>query len=137
MQYTEKVGRKASTLDILADLYLIMRFNVQNHKQNVLQMHFPCMPLHMLILNAGVFALPYTLSEDGYEETFQTNHLSHFYLSQLLEPALLASTPARVVIVTSESHRLEATVMSISEFRRLGKHCFNIDHLKASQIEFV
>ncbi|XP_014210952.1 WW domain-containing oxidoreductase [Copidosoma floridanum] len=61
--------------------------------------------LNILILNAGVFALPYTLTEDGYETTFQVNHLSQFYLTLLLENPLKSCGNARVVILSSESHR--------------------------------
>lgn len=61
--------------------------------------------LHMLILNAGVFAIPHSLTEDGFERTFQVNHLGHFYLTMLLEPLLVVSSPSRVVVVASESHR--------------------------------
>jgi WW domain-containing oxidoreductase len=56
-------------------------------------------------LNAGVFGLPFTLSEDGYEAIFQSNYLGHFYLTQLLSPVLKASAPSRVIALTSESHR--------------------------------
>ncbi|KAB0791400.1 hypothetical protein PPYR_03200 [Photinus pyralis] len=59
--------------------------------------------LDMLILNAGVFGLPYTKTIDGYETTFQVNHLAHFHLANLLLPLLV--TGSRVVIVSSESHR--------------------------------
>lgn len=59
----------------------------------------------MLILNAGIFAAPHEMTEDGVERTFQVNHLSHFYMVQLLEKRLLTSAPSRVVIVSSESHR--------------------------------
>ncbi|KAI1285260.1 WW domain-containing oxidoreductase [Halotydeus destructor] len=65
-------------------------------------------PLHMLILNAGVFALPHELTENGIERTFQVNHLSHFYLTQLLEKKLIKSAPSRVVVVSSESHRFSS-----------------------------
>jgi WW domain-containing oxidoreductase len=61
--------------------------------------------LDILILNAGVFAVPYTLTKDGYEMTFQVNHLSQFYLTLLLEHSLRSCHNARVVIVSSESHR--------------------------------
>lgn len=61
--------------------------------------------LDILILNAGVFAVPYTLTEDGYEMIFQVNHLSQFYLTLLLEHPLRCCCNARVVIVSSESHR--------------------------------
>ena len=62
-------------------------------------------PLNILILNAGVFSMPYTLTEDGYESTFQSNHLGHFYLVKLLLDTLIKSAPARVISVSSESHR--------------------------------
>lgn len=57
----------------------------------------------MLILNAGVFGLSYSKTVDGYETTFQVNHLSQFYLTMLLHPLL--TDGSRVVIVSSESHR--------------------------------
>lgn len=57
----------------------------------------------MLILNAGVFGLPFSKTLDGFETTFQVNHLSHFYLTILLKPLL--GNGSRVVVVSSESHR--------------------------------
>ncbi|KAK7862990.1 hypothetical protein R5R35_014545 [Gryllus longicercus] len=70
--------------------------------------------LDMLVLNAGIFGLPFTLTPDGYETTFQVNHLSHFYLTLLLEPTLSAGS--RVVVVSSESHRFSnITGSSISQ----------------------
>lgn len=59
--------------------------------------------IDMLILNAGVFGLPYGKTIDGYERTFQINHLAQFYLTLLLRPLLV--TGSRVVILSSESHR--------------------------------
>ncbi|XP_075974265.1 WW domain-containing oxidoreductase [Anticarsia gemmatalis] len=59
--------------------------------------------LDFVILNAGVFGLPYTETEDNIETTFQVNHLSHMYLALLLEP--LCKKGSRVVFVSSESHR--------------------------------
>ncbi|XP_046672026.1 WW domain-containing oxidoreductase isoform X1 [Homalodisca vitripennis] len=61
--------------------------------------------IDMLILNAGVFALPHSLTEDGLETTFQVNHLSQFYLTLLLEDLLARASSSRVVFVSSESHR--------------------------------
>ncbi|XP_069112759.1 WW domain-containing oxidoreductase-like [Argopecten irradians] len=68
-------------------------------------------PLHLLILNAGVFGLPYTATEDGLESTFQVNHLAHFYLTKLLRDVLISSQPSRVIVLSSESHR--ATDLSV------------------------
>ena len=59
----------------------------------------------MLVCNAGTFALPWGLTKDGLETTFQVNHLGHFYLVQLLQDVLCRSSPARVIVVSSESHR--------------------------------
>lgn len=61
--------------------------------------------LHVLVCNAAAFALPWSLTKDGLETTFQVNHLGHFYLVQLLQDVLCHSAPARVVVVSSESHR--------------------------------
>ncbi|XP_055346837.1 WW domain-containing oxidoreductase-like isoform X2 [Paramacrobiotus metropolitanus] len=62
-------------------------------------------PLHGLILNAGVFGTPYQQTIDGYESMFQINVLSQLYLLILLKPLLTASSPSRVIFVSSESHR--------------------------------
>lgn len=64
--------------------------------------------LDILILNAGVFGLPYQLTKDGYETTFQVNHLSQFYLTLLLENIIQSSSNPRIVIVSSESHRFSS-----------------------------
>lgn len=64
---------------------------------------FICRKLDIIILNAGVFGLRYSVTEDNYESTFQVNHLSHLYLALLLEPLLDAGS--RVIFVSSESHR--------------------------------
>lgn len=74
--------------------------------------------LNMLILNAGVFAIPHSITEDGFERTFQVNHLAQFYLTMLLEPLLVASAPARVVVLSSESHRFSfLSAANLSEDR--------------------
>ncbi|KAJ1519882.1 hypothetical protein ONE63_004122 [Megalurothrips usitatus] len=61
--------------------------------------------LDMLILNAGVFSVPFSLTGDGFESAFQVNHLSQFYLTLLLKPQLLEGKTARVIVVSSENHR--------------------------------
>jgi len=60
--------------------------------------------LPLLINNAGVMALPYTRTADGFEMQFGTNHLGHFALTGLLMPAILAAPRARVVLVSSGLH---------------------------------
>lgn len=62
-------------------------------------------PLHLLINNAGVMALPErTLSAQGHEQQLATNHLGHARLTLGLHPALAAAHGARVVVVSSSAH---------------------------------
>jgi len=62
--------------------------------------------LRALVNNAGVMALPYRKTEDGFEMQFGTNHLGHFALTGLLLDTLLATPAARVVNVSSGAHRM-------------------------------
>ncbi|XP_046401445.1 retinol dehydrogenase 12-like isoform X2 [Ischnura elegans] len=62
--------------------------------------------LYALVNNAGVFYHPKTLTEDGYDITFQTNYLGPFYLTNLLLDTLIESAPSRIVNVASDGHRL-------------------------------
>jgi NAD(P)-dependent dehydrogenase (short-subunit alcohol dehydrogenase family) len=58
----------------------------------------------LLINNAGVMALPYGKTVDGFEMQFGTNHLGHFALTGLLVDRILATTGARVVTLSSLTH---------------------------------
>lgn len=60
--------------------------------------------LHILINNAGVMALPYRKTADGFEMQFGTNHLGHFALTGLLLAPLMRASGARVVMVSSGYH---------------------------------
>ncbi|MBV8775487.1 MAG: SDR family oxidoreductase [Deltaproteobacteria bacterium] len=60
--------------------------------------------LHVLCNNAGVMALPYRRTADGFEMQFGTNHLGHFALTGLLLEPLLRTDGARVVTVSSSAH---------------------------------
>jgi len=61
--------------------------------------------LDLLINNGGVMYPPYSLTKDGFELQFGTNHLGHFALTGLLLPVLLAQPGSRVVTVASNAHR--------------------------------
>ncbi|MHA3700822.1 SDR family NAD(P)-dependent oxidoreductase [Jatrophihabitans sp. YIM 134969] len=62
-------------------------------------------PLHVLVNNAGVMALPErTLTDAHVEQQFATNHLGHFRLAVGLHPWLRAAGGARVVSLTSTAH---------------------------------
>ncbi|MEW5316905.1 MAG: hypothetical protein WDW38_008245 [Sanguina aurantia] len=66
-------------------------------------------PLNILLQNGAVMACPFTLSADGHEMQFATNHLGHFLLTHLLLEHMLATAQssgvaARVVTVSSAAH---------------------------------
>src|ERR1700723_1268608 len=68
--------------------------------------HLQRQTLHVLCNNAGVMAIPYRQTADGFEMQFGTNHLGHFALTGLLLDRLLATDGARVVNVASGAHRM-------------------------------
>ncbi len=56
----------------------------------------------MLVNNAGIMAVPYAQTVDGFESQIGTNHLGHFALTNLLLPKITD----RVVTVSSMMHLL-------------------------------
>uniref|UniRef100_A0A453GY48 WW domain-containing oxidoreductase n=1 Tax=Aegilops tauschii subsp. strangulata TaxID=200361 RepID=A0A453GY48_AEGTS len=68
------------------------------------------LPLNILINNAGVMATPFSLSKDGIEMQFATNHVGHFLLTHLLLETMKktsheSNVEGRIVNVSSEGHR--------------------------------
>ena len=57
--------------------------------------------LNLLFNNAGVMAIPYRKTADGFEWQFGTNYLGHFALTGLLLPTLLATPKSRVITTSS------------------------------------
>jgi NAD(P)-dependent dehydrogenase (short-subunit alcohol dehydrogenase family) len=75
-------------------------------------------PLHILVNNAGVMALPkLTLTPAGYEMQFATNHLGHFALTTGLHRWLAAADGARVVAVSSIGHLFGPVVFDDLHYR--------------------
>ncbi len=61
--------------------------------------------LHVLYNNAGVMAIPYAKSVDGFEMQLASNHFGHFALTGLLLDTLLNTPKARVVNTSSILHK--------------------------------
>lgn len=61
--------------------------------------------LDVLVNNAGIMAVPYGLTVDGFERQIGTNHLGHFALTGLLLDRLITTPGARVVTISSIAHR--------------------------------
>ncbi|QGI58133.1 hypothetical protein CEK26_000261 [Fusarium fujikuroi] len=62
--------------------------------------------IDVVVNNAGVMAIPYTKSVDGYEMQFAICHLGHFLLTNLIMDKILASESPRVVNISSNGHSL-------------------------------
>ena len=74
-------------------------------------------PLHLLVNNAGVSALPsLQLSSEGWEMQFATNHLGHFALALGLHGALASAGNARIVSLSSVGHRRSPVIFDDINF---------------------
>ncbi|MET0887391.1 MAG: SDR family NAD(P)-dependent oxidoreductase [Mycetocola sp.] len=75
-------------------------------------------PLHLLINNAGVMAIPdRDTNNGGWEAQFATNFLGHFALAVGLRRALADADGARVVSVSSSAHLFSPVVFDDINFR--------------------
>ena len=91
-------GAKVDVMELdLSNLASVRGFSDAFHLQH--------QALDVLCNNAGVMAIPYRQTADGFEMQFGTNHLGHFALTGLLLDRLLATEGARVVNVASGAHR--------------------------------
>jgi NAD(P)-dependent dehydrogenase (short-subunit alcohol dehydrogenase family) len=61
--------------------------------------------IDVLINNAGAMFSSRRLTEDGLEYTFALNHMAYFVVTEGLRERLLASSPARIVNVSSAAHQ--------------------------------
>jgi NAD(P)-dependent dehydrogenase (short-subunit alcohol dehydrogenase family) len=75
-------------------------------------------PLHILVNNAGIMALPeLTRTAEGWEMQFATNFLGHFTLTVGLHDALAKARGARVVSLSSSGHLLCPVVFDDLHYR--------------------
>jgi NAD(P)-dependent dehydrogenase (short-subunit alcohol dehydrogenase family) len=99
-------GVQVATLD-LTDLESVHRFAMQWRG-----------PLHMLVNNAGVMALPdLQTTPQGWELQFATNFLGHFALVKALHESLKAAKGARIVSLSSSAQLLGPVVFDDLHFR--------------------
>ncbi|KAJ5766561.1 uncharacterized protein N7511_004177 [Penicillium nucicola] len=82
--------------------------------------------LDILVLNAGVMALPPGETEMGHEIQLGTNHTGHFHLTMLLLPTLLKTaeepgSDVRVVSLSSIGHNLAPAFDTILDQEKLKK----------------
>jgi NAD(P)-dependent dehydrogenase (short-subunit alcohol dehydrogenase family) len=74
--------------------------------------------IDVLINNAGLMAVPFARTADGFEMQLGTNHLGHFAFTDGVLPALLAAPSPRVVTLASIAHRQGRIVLDDLNFHR-------------------
>ncbi|MBW1810406.1 MAG: SDR family oxidoreductase [Deltaproteobacteria bacterium] len=74
-------------------------------------------PLDILVNNAGIVNRTRQETTDGVEMVFAVNYLAYFQLSLRLIERLLQSTPARIVNVASDAHRVVSLKLDDLELR--------------------
>jgi NAD(P)-dependent dehydrogenase (short-subunit alcohol dehydrogenase family) len=62
--------------------------------------------LHVLVCNAGLTLSTRSETAQGFEYLFGVNHLGHFHLVDRLRQRLVESAPSRVIVVSSDMHRI-------------------------------
>ncbi len=87
------------------DMLLADLSSLSEVRRLVTQFHEKYTALHVLVNNAGGFFLGHQETGDGLEMTFALNYFSPFLLTNLLLDSLKANVPARIVNVSSGSHK--------------------------------
>jgi NAD(P)-dependent dehydrogenase (short-subunit alcohol dehydrogenase family) len=113
----------------LADLKSIRRFADA--------VNAACPALHGLCNNAGVMAIPYRRTADGFEMQFGTNHLGHFALTGLLLERLMATPGGRVVNVSSNAHKFGAMRWDDLHWERGYRKWFAYSQSKLANLLFT
>ncbi|KUH97261.1 oxidoreductase [Mycobacterium sp. IS-3022] len=72
--------------------------------------------IDVLINNAGLMAIPFARTADGFEMQIGTNHFGHFAFTDGVLPALLATSEPRVVTLSSIAHRQGLIVLADLNF---------------------
>jgi NAD(P)-dependent dehydrogenase (short-subunit alcohol dehydrogenase family) len=82
--------------------------------------------LDVLINNAGIFSPKRTVTEDGFETTYQVNYLAHFQLTHLLLDELKKSEQGRVINLSSSVYGMGKfdldNLQSEKQFSTMGSY---------------
>src|SRR5881628_3159607 len=86
------------------DLLIADLSSLESVRKLAAESHKKYSKLHVLINNAGLFNQRRKVTTDGYENTFATNYLAPFLLTNLQLDLLKASAPSRIINVSSVGH---------------------------------
>ena len=113
LEQTGEVNNNVYTLPLdLCDLESVKKFPELLKSSNVLKGSNNY--IDVLMNNAGVMAVPdLQITKDGFEKTFQSNHLGHFALTGLLLP-YLNPEGSRIVNVSSMAYLIASKGLDMS-----------------------
>lgn len=81
--------------------------------------------IDVLVNNAGIMGVPYAVTVDGFESQFATNHLGPFLFTNLIMSKVLKAASPRIVMVSSDGHRLSPVRLDDYNFDVSFLHVFN------------
>ncbi|XP_064396434.1 dehydrogenase/reductase SDR family member on chromosome X-like [Halichondria panicea] len=100
--------KESSEKDLKVEFMRLDLGSIQSTKDFVRAFKEKNLPLHILINNAGILAVPFARTDDGHEMQYQVNHLCPFLITLELLPIVLetASTSGdcRILFVSSSAH---------------------------------
>ncbi len=121
------VGRKAEALEQQkAELQNINRAIIVDYFQadfnsladvDALAIYLSSKQVDILIHNAGAYAVPRKFSDVGFDNVFQINFLSPYYLTKKLLPTLEKAEDPKVVVVGSIAHTYDKFNAEDIDFR--------------------
>ncbi|MBC6989728.1 SDR family oxidoreductase [Hymenobacter sp. BT491] len=97
----QAIGPEAKLDILLCDLSLIA--NVRALADDIKSRYDK---VDILVNNAGIMPGQFTLTSEGHELSWATNHLAPFALTNLLLPLMLEAKQARIITVASDTYRL-------------------------------
>ncbi|KAM9330233.1 retinol dehydrogenase 11-like [Gastrophryne carolinensis] len=84
--------------------------------------------LDILVNNAGASGMPRSITSEGLENTFATNHLGPFLLTNLLVGLMKRSAPSRIVFLSSFMHGDGYVDTNHFYGKNLEKNKFNVSY---------
>jgi len=97
----QEIVRESNNQNVSVDLVDLARLNSVRSFADDLRQKFS--HLDVLVNNAGIYSSKRVVTADGFDATFEINHLAHFLLTNLLLDLMKASAPSRIVNVSSEA----------------------------------
>lgn len=95
--------------------------------------------LDVLVNNAGIMAVPFGKTKDGFEMHIGVNYLGHFALTGLLLPIIKQTPGARVIAVASEAEKYGniESLLADFDYEKRYERWMAYGHSKLAQLMFA